>query len=377
MPPDFAALRKEFPTLEHWSHFDIARKAPLPRCVEESMASYMKDVWERAGELAFSMDETDRARETVAQLVGAPPQTLAFIKNTSEGLNIAANGIGLGSGDKVLLTDFEHAACVFPWRRLHEKGVGVDVMKARDGRLPVEAFIEHMDERTRAVAVSWVAYGNGYRTDIPALAKACHERDIVLVVDAIQAVGVLATPLSELGADVVIAGGHKGLLSHIGAGLLYCREEIIPKLEPSYSARFSYTVDDKWQEHPTLASDAHRFEYGNPNFLGIWVLKRSAEFIMSIGLQQIEDRIRELTTYLYDRAEENGFESCTPRPWEERAGIISFEIPDPTSVVEKLYERKIIANVKDNRYLRTATHFYNTEDEIDRLIEAVVSITRG
>jgi cysteine desulfurase/selenocysteine lyase len=377
MPPDFAALRKQFPTLEHWAHFDIARKAPLPLCVEASMQSYMKDVYERAGETAFSMEETDRTRETVARLVGVPAKTLAFIKNTSEGLNIAALGLGLGSVDKVLITEFEHAACVFPWRRLQTKGVEVDVVRARNGGLPVDAFMEQMDDRTRAVAVSWVAYGNGFRTDVPALAKVCRERNIVLVVDAIQAVGVLATPIAELGADVVIAGGHKGLLSHIGAGFMYCREEIIPKLEPPYAARFSFAVDDKWQEPLTLASDAHRFEYGNPNFLGIWVLKHSAEFIMSIGLPQIEQRIRELTTYLYDRAEDMGLESCTPRPWEQRAGIISFEVPDPGTVVKKLHERKFITNVKDNRYLRTATHFYNTEEEIDRLLDATMEILRG
>jgi selenocysteine lyase/cysteine desulfurase len=329
MAPDFAALRREFPTLEHWAHFDIARKAPLPRCVEESMQAYMKDVYERAGDTAFSMEETDRARETVARLVGAPPQTLAFIKNTSEGLNIAALGLGLGSGDRVLITDFEHAACVFPWRRLQAKGVEVDVVRSRDGRLPVDAFLEHMDSRTRAVAVSWVAYANGFRTDVPALARECRERDIVLVVDGIQAVGVLATPLSELGADIVIAGGHKGLLSHIGAGFMYCREEIISKLDPPYAARYSFAADDKWQEPLTLASDAHRFEYGNPNFLGIWVLKHSAEFIMSIGLPQIEARIRDLTTHLFDRAEKKGLESATPRSWDERAGIISFNVADP------------------------------------------------
>jgi len=376
MPADFAALRRQFPTLEHWAHFDIARKAPLPRCVEESMQAYMKDVHERAGDKAFSMEEIERARETVARLVGAPPETLAFIKNTSEGLNIAALGLGLGSGDKVLITELEHGACVFPWRRLQAKGVEVDVVRARNGRLPVDGFLKHMDSRTRAVAVSWVAYANGFRTDVPSLAKACHERDIVLVVDGIQAVGVLATPLTALGADVVIAGGHKGLLSHIGAGFMYCREEIIPKLDPPYAARFSFAVDDKWQEPLTLASDAHRFEYGNPNFLGIWVLKHSAEFIMSIGLAQIEARIRELTTHLYDRAEEKGLESSTPRPWNERAGIISFEIPDAAAVVEQLRERRFIANVKDNRYLRTATHFYNTEEEIDRLIEAIVDIVQ-
>jgi len=374
MPPDFAALRREFPTLEHWSHFDLARKAPLPRRVETSMQEYMQDVWENAGELAFSEEEVERARETVARLIGCPPQTLAFIKNTSEGLNIAARGIGLQAGERVLITEFEHEALVFPWRRLEKQGIDVVVVRPRDGRLTTEAFVEHMDDRTRAVAVSWVAYGNGYRTDIPALSRICRERNIRLIVDGIQAVGVLNIPLAELGADFVLAGGHKALLSHIGAGLMYCREEVIPEVDPPYAAKFSFVSNDKWQEPLTLSPDAHRFEYGNPNFLGIWVLKRSAEFIMDIGLDNIESRVRELTTYLMDQAEAKGLTSATPRPWEERAGITSFEVPDPEGLRRKLLEKRFIVNMKDGRYLRFSPHFYNTEEEIDRLLDLVIEL---
>ena len=374
MPPDFAALRNEFPTLKTWSHFDIARKAPLPRSVEQSMAAYMKDIYETGGEVAFSEKETERARKTLARLVGVSPKTLAFIKNTSEGLNIAALGIGLGPGDKVLITEFEHSACVLPYRRLAAKGIEVEVVKARDGRVRAEAIIERIDPQTRAVAVSWVAYGNGYRIDVPALTKVCRERGVFTIIDGIQAVGVLATPIAELGADFVVAGGHKALLSHIGAGILYCREDLIPKIEPAYAARFSFATDDKWQEPLVLAPDAHRFEYGNPNFLGIWVLRHSAEFIMEIGLDAIESRVKELTTHFIERAEEKGLSLATPRAWEERAGILSFEVSDPETIRQKLREQKFIVNVKDGRYLRAATHFYNTKEEIDRLIELVVEV---
>jgi cysteine desulfurase/selenocysteine lyase len=369
MAPDFAALRNEFPALEHWSHFDIARKAPLPKCVDKAMQAYMEDIHRRAGETAFSEAEVEHARETVARLVGVPPATLAFLKNTSEGLNIVANGVALDPGARVLITESEHEACVFPWRRLEKRGIEVVVVRSRDGRLPVEAFVEKMDSRTRVVAVSWVTYGIGYRTNLPALGKICRERGIRLIVDGIQGVGVLATPLADLGADVVIAGGHKGLLSHIGAGLMYCREDFISEIDPPYAAKFSFVSNDKWQKPLVLAPDAHRFEYGNPNFLGIWVLRHSAEFILEIGLAHIEERVKELTTYLLDRAEEEGLPIATPRPWEERAGIVSFLVSEPIEIQRQLREHRFIVNVKDGRYLRTATHFYNTEEEIDRLVE--------
>ena len=374
MIPDFEALRRQFPTLDNWVYLDTAAKAPLPKCAEEAMISYMADMWEQVGERAFSIQEIERARETLARLVGVSPSTVSFLKNTSEGINIVAHGLGLEAGDKVLISEFEHSACVLPWRRLEKNGVEVVVVRGSDGRIPPESFIEKMDDRTRAVGVSWVAYGNGYRFDIPAIAAACRERDIVLAVDGIQAIGVLATPLTELGADVVVAGGFKGLLSPTGTGFLYCREGFASRIEPAYVARFSFESDDKWQQPLRLATDSSRFEYGNPNYLGIWVMRHSVELILDIGLDQIERRVEDLTTYLYERVEDRGFKVVTPKPWHERAGILSFDVPEPEMVRQQLLDRRIVVNVRDGNTLRVAPHFYNTRQDIDTLVGALVEL---
>ena len=374
MLPDFGAIRRQFPTLDNWVYLDTAAKAPLPKCAEEAMISYMADMWEQVGERAFSIQEIERARETLARLVGVSPSTVSFLKNTSEGINIVAHGLGLEAGDKVLISEFEHSACVLPWRRLEKIGVEVVVVRGSDGRIPPESFIEKMDDRTRAVGVSWVAYGNGYRFDIPAIAAACRERDIVLAVDGIQAIGVLATPLTELGADVVVAGGFKGLLSPTGTGFLYCREGFASRIEPAYAARFSFESDDKWQQPLRLATDSSRFEYGNPNYLGIWVMRHSVELILDIGLEQIERRVEDLTTYLYERIEDRGFKVVTPKPWYERAGILSFDVPEPEMVRQQLLDRRIVVNVRDGNTLRVAPHFYNTRQDIDTLVGALVEL---
>jgi len=374
MLPDFGALRRQFPTLDNWVYLDTAAKAPLPKCAEEAMISYMADMWEQVGERAFSIQEIERARKTLARLVGVSPSTVSFLKNTSEGINIVAHGLGLEAGDKVLISEFEHSACVLPWRRLEKIGVEVVVVRGSDGRIPPESFIEKMDGRTRAVGVSWVAYGNGYRFDIPAIAAACRERDIVLAVDGIQAIGVLATPLTELGADVVVAGGFKGLLSPTGTGFLYCREGFASRIEPAYVARFSFESDDKWQQPLRLATDSSRFEYGNPNYLGIWVMRHSVELILDIGLDQIERRVEDLTTYLYERVEDRGFKVVTPKPWHERAGILSFDVPEPEMVRQQLLDRRIVVNVRDGNTLRIAPHFYNTRQDIDALVGALVEL---
>jgi cysteine desulfurase/selenocysteine lyase len=371
MPPDFPALRQEFPATERWTHLDVARKAPLPRCAERAMHEFMRDVHERAGETAFSMEQVEEARRVVARLVGVPEETLAFIRNTSEGLNILAQGLGLEAGDKVLLSELEHENNVYPWRRLEKQGVEVGVVRAREGRLPVEAFVEEMDPRTRVVTVSWVAYANGCRTDLPGLGRACRERGILLIVDGIQGVGVLNTPLTDLGADAVVCGGHKALLGLAGAGFMYCRQELIPKVDPPYAAKFSFTTNDRWARNLELSLDAHRFEYGSPNHLGIWVLRRSAELIMRIGLEHIEARVRALTTQLFTLAADRGIAIATPQPWQDRAGIVGLQIPDPEKTALELRARNILVSAKNGQVLRVAPHFYNTEAEVERLVEAL------
>ncbi|MFQ5799975.1 MAG: aminotransferase class V-fold PLP-dependent enzyme, partial [Bacteroidota bacterium] len=116
---------------------------------------------------------------------------------------------------------------------------------------------------------------------------------------------------------------------------------------------------------------AHRFEYGNPNFLGIWIQRHSAEYLKSIGLQKIETRIKELTTYLIDRADDMQLIVRTPRPWNARASIVSFDVgDDAAAIVAKLRDQNIIVSEKDG-HLRAGVQFYNTKDELDKFLEAI------
>lgn len=368
--PDWDAIRKQFPTLGHFTYLDTAKKAILPRHVETAITEWMADVYENAGGRAFSMEAVEEARDAAAALLGVSPRHLALIKNTSEGMNIIAQGLPFARGDNVVISEYEHENNTFPWRKLTEKGVEVRWARPdKDGRIPTEHYAQVVDERTRVVAAAWVAYGNGFRTDIAALAQLCHGKGARLVVDGMQAVGFLATPLPELGADAVVAGGHKALFSLAGAGFMYVSEDFLPEITPVYGAKFSYTSNDRMQAAPQFASDAHRFEYGNPNFLGCWVQKHSADWLRNLGLHHIEARIRELTTYLIDKAEACGVKVRTPRAWEERAAIVSFDLPgDAVQIVRDLRTRRICVSEKDG-HVRAAVHFYNNVADLDRLLE--------
>ena len=365
--PDFVALRNEFPVTRSWIYLDVANKGPLPKCAQEAIQDFLREINEFGVREAFSKTRVEEVRSSLACLLGVAPQTIAFIKNTSEGLNIAAQAVDLKAGDNVVQTDVDHPNQVYAWKRLEGRGVELRWVRSREGRLPTDTFIELMDERTRVVAVSYVAFRNGCRVDLPALSAACRERGILLVVDAIQGIGVLAAQLPTLGADIVVCGGHKGLLGLPGTGFLYCREDLIPEMEPPFLARASVVPEAVSRLEVELAPDAHRFEIGNPNYLGLWVLGRSVEFLAEVGLEHIEERVRQLTTYLMELLEQRGKKVLTPYSWEERAGIVSVELPNSKKTVELLREKKIIASARDGG-LRFSPHFYNTEEELERSV---------
>ena len=283
--PDFAALRDEFPVTRNWTYLDLANKAPLPQCAQDAIPDFLREMNELGAREAFSKRRVEEVRASLASLLGVAPGTLAFIKNTSEGMNIAAQALDLQAGDNVIQAEMDHPNQVYALKRLEERGVELKWVRNGEDYPPVEAFVEAMDERTRVVAVSYVTFGTGCRVDLPALGAACRERGVVLMTDAIQGVGILSTPLPALGADIVVCGGHKGLLGLPGTGFLYCREELIPDMTPPFFARASMMREVLDRMEVGLAPDAHRFEIGNQNYLGLWVLGRSVEFLGRWGLR--------------------------------------------------------------------------------------------
>ena len=373
--PDWAALRNEFPTLQNWVYLDVARKTIPPRCQEWAMQEYCRDAYENAGAEAWSAVNVAETRAVMAELLGAKPSEIAFTKNTTEGLTIAAHAFDLRPGDNIVLTNMEHVANIWVWRHWEAKGVELRFAQHRNGRLPLDAFLDKMDGRTRVVSTAYVTYGNGYRVNLPELGKVCRERGIRLVVDGVQAAGILATPLSELGADIVAIGGHKGLFGLTGSGLVYCREELVSELKTPFIKEPVPDGSATARAHVNSQFDymriAHRFEGGNPNFLGIRVLRRGAEFIRSIGLRHIEQRVRDLSSTCLKLLRAADLKTLTPVAWEERAQIVNVLVPNAGELMTRLRERhRIVTNVKDDA-LRLSMSFFNTEEDLDRALHAI------
>jgi selenocysteine lyase/cysteine desulfurase len=367
---DWAALRSEFPTLASWTYLDTARKAPMARCVEGAMREFTHDVYENAGATAWSARCVEETRSVMARLLGCAPESLAFTKNTTEGLNMASHCLDLKPGDNIVVTDMEHVANLWVWEHWRAKGCEIRRVQNRDGRLPVEAFLEKIDEKTRVVATAWVTYRNGYRVDLPELGRLCRAQGTRLVVDGVQGAGLLNMPVAELNADFVAMGGHKHLLGLNGTGLLYIRPELLTASGGDTIKPMSYVRSDPARSQEDQ-HDAHRFEGGNPNYLGLWAFRRSAAFIESIGIGNIEQRVRDLTDTFMHMLAKRGLRTQTPSNWNERCHIVNFPVAgDAQQVRAALREKRIVVNMKDG-YLRASVGFFNTEEDIETLLRSL------
>ncbi|MCT8266517.1 aminotransferase class V-fold PLP-dependent enzyme [Afifella sp. JA880] len=370
--PNWRKIRGLFPATEKIAYLDIARKALLPALAEEAAYEWFADIASsEAGRHSFSMDGVEATRRQVAATFGAAPETIALVKNTSEAINIVAQGFDWRDGDNLVISEAEHENNTFPWRPLAHRGIEVRIVPADpSGMVTTEALTATVDARTRILSVAWVAYGLGQRADLDALSAFCRAQDILFVVDAIQGLGVLDRRLDDFGADVVAAGGHKAQMSVTGAGLMYVAPRALNRFLPPFAAKYSFDTLDRTVADPVYAPDAHRFEYGNPNFLGLAIQRRSAEFIAAIGLHAIEERVHALTDLVIEGADRIGVKVRTPRAWDERAGIVSLDLGGVSAerIEAELAEDGIRVAAKDG-HLRAAAHFYNNEEDVARLFD--------
>jgi len=366
---DWQTVRSQFPITQDYLFFDLANKCALPRFASRAIQEYAAKQERHSGDKAEWFRTIEEARGRFAQLVNAHPTEVAILKNTSEGLNIAANGIPFKAGDNVVVNLSEHPNNIYCWLNLQRRGVEVRWAPTRHGEVTPDALAATVDGRTRTLAIALVTYAPGNRNDVKALAAFCRERRIYTVVDAVQAVGTLNVDVADLGVDMLATSGHKALFVPHGVGLFYCRRDLLDTIAPLYVARTSVVkpvaVEHDAAEYAlTLAPSAARYEIGNNNYLGITVLNESLKYLLDIGMPTIERRMLELSGYLTERLSTAGFEVLSPREAHRRSAIVCVRVAEPARVHAWLLDRKVITTCRRDS-LRLSLGIYNTEAEID------------
>jgi selenocysteine lyase/cysteine desulfurase len=373
---DWSALREEMPVTRHWAFFDHAAVAPLTGRAQLALTDWAADMAAHgvAHEPAWSR-RVEEVRALCGRLLNADPLDIAFIKNTSEGIGIVAEGYPWRPGDNVVTAEDEYPANRYPWMNLAARGVEVRAVASRGGRLLLDDLRAAIDGRTRLVSLSFVEFATGFRNDLAAVSGLCRERGVHFFVDAIQGLGVLPLDVRAPPLDFLAADGHKWLLGPEGAGILYLRRELVDLLHPVgvgwnsvVGAHDFSRIDFRLKPH------AGRWESGSLNVAGITALGASLELLLSLGIPAVAARVLELTDYLCERAAAAGLEVFSSRAPTERSGIVSLTVPgaDLRELVRRCRARGVVVNRRAGR-LRVSPHCYNTTEEIDRLLSLVIS----
>ena len=374
MAMDWKALREEFPITRNYNFMNHAAAAPLSRRAADAARKYLAHAEANAYLRGRFFKHIERVRTQAAALINANADEIAFVKNTSEGLSFVANGLTWQSGDNVVTTNVEFPANIYPWQALRPLGVEVRMVLEEDGRIPLERVIEAIDPRTRVVSISSVQFASGFRTDLATLGEYCQSKGVFLCVDAIQSLGAFPIDVAGMKIDFLSADGHKWLCAPEGAGVFYVRKEIQGYLRPTTIGWFSMKepfVFDKYQFE--FADTARRYESGSHNLPGVYALGGAMELVLEIGIDEIAKRLLALTDRMTTGLREKGYRVVSSRAPAEASGIVAFisDLHDHEQVREHLEaEHRIVIAVRNGR-LRASPYFYNTEGEIDQLVEAL------
>lgn len=368
-------IRDQFPITKKKIYLNHAGTSPLCKPVAEAMQAYLaKRIMQEESEF-----ELEDCRRLFAGLVNAQLDEIALIPNTSTGMNIAANMLQYPSGSNIVTTDLEFPSVVYPWLRSQMKSkVEIRYVRNVDGCLRQQDYEKAVDDKTVAVVVSHVEYSNGFRNNLRALAEITHEHGAVLIVDACQSAGALKIDVKSQGIDLLATSTYKWLLGPSGAGFLFVREELAAGAEPVFVGWASvnhelFKTVDLWENRELkLVDTAVRFETGTPSILSYVGAAAALKFIMEIGVENIEKRIMDLTGHLIERLRQEGFKLQTLEQPEHRSGIVNVKTENPAEKVENLQRKNIAVSARMNG-IRVSPHFYNTEEELEKLIAELKS----
>ncbi len=368
-------LDREFPVRKSLVYFNHAAVAPLPRRVAEAIAAHNENARDRgAVDWRRWYAAIEQTREKVARFLGARPGEIAFLPNTSWGLNLVAQAFAWKEGDNVVTDDMEFPSNAYPWLALEKRGIECRMARNRGGRITLDDIARKVDERTRILAVSWVAFHNGWVYPIEEISKFCRERGILFVLDAIQGLGALPLDAGKAGVDVLAADSHKWLLGPEGCAVFYVSESARDRVPPLFAGWWNIKHERGYLDYSLDFYDgARRYEPGTLPTANIAGLSAAIDLLSQVGPETIRARILGVCESLKRGLTERCWTISSPEPL--RSGILSAARPDTDSrdLARRLEERGVITAPREGS-VRFSPHFCNDPGEVSRILQVLDEI---
>lgn len=365
--PEWSDIRKQFPVTERSVYLNTAAAGPLAVSTQQAASEYYQ-LMMNDGDVHWDdwLARREAIRAQVASFINAEPDEIGFTTNTSSGMNLIVDA--LEHHGEVISNDLEFPVTIIPW--MHRR-IPVHIVKSVDGVVTTDALRRARDIRSGVISISYVQYSNGLRINLQELGE--NKGEHALVVNASQAAGAFEIDVKRMKIDALCSTGHKWMLSGYGSGFVYISRELQAQSKPSMIGWLS--VQDPYGDRNNEVHLRHdvsaRAELGCPHFPGIFALGASVEMMQSIGLKSIEERALELNRYLTNRLIETGWKVLSPLTEESyRSAETLVGAENPSEVVSALAAKKILVTEKPQGF-RVATDFFNNEDDVEKLIEAL------
>lgn len=368
-------LNELFPVIDRHIWLNHAAISAWPKPVIEALSAFVEENSSLgASQYDQWMETEDSLRVSIKRLLNADSvDDITLLRNTSEGLNIIAQGIQWTEGDEIVVFHNEFPSNLLPWLWLRNQGVEVREVHCRTPEA-TESLISALSNQTKLVAVSSVQFDTGIRIDLKRLGEACQQHGALLCVDAIQHLGALPLDVSKLAVDFVVCGSHKWLMAPEGLGLMWSKPSVRSQLTVAlpgwrmYEDPFDFNRTD-WQP----PRSGKRFETGTINMFGVHGLLASIDLLNSLNPDETGLALLARTQHIIDRLNHfSQVQLITPKPQDQHAGIVAFSIEDVDlkSVVEKLHSQEIYV-AKRGDALRLSPHFYTPIAQIDHALNCL------
>lgn len=370
-------VRNFFPYINNGIiYFNHASTGPFSTLVVNRLVELAREKSEsKIDNYGSFLKVVEETKELLAEMINCNVDRTAFVDNTSNGLNILAQSVDWKKGDRILLNDVEFPANVYPFLNLKRLGVEVDFVKSENGIVTAEQIIESVKPETRMISISFVQFLSGYKVDLEKIGNYCRANNIIFCVDGIQGIGALQIDVTKCKIDFLSCGTQKWLLGMQGLAFIYVNEEFQKKMIPSNVGWLS--VQNAWNlldYKMDLKTSANVFQGGTLNAFGIYAFNTSLNLFKEVGFQNIQLKVISNTKYFIKKLKSINITPVLANCDEENlAGIVTIKTENPEIIFKELEQKKIICSVRED-LIRFSPHFYNTEKDIDIVVDVLQKI---
>ena len=387
---DVQKLRDEIPVLRNLTYMNTGWSGPPPRAAAEAMQARVALEAEQGpttpGVYESGREVQEEARRAAARLLGADVDETLVTRNTTEGLNIVLSGIDWKEGDEIITCNLEHGSVLSPsWHIAHRYGgsvrvVDLDPHDSYDAI--VSKFSAAVTDRTRLIFVSHIEYSTGLRMPAAQLCQLAHDNGAEIMLDGAQTGGHIELDMHRDGFDYYSIPGQKWVLGYEGVGALYIRRDLIDSVHPAHTGGRAVIQDGEPGSPGSYrlnTSSMDKFLGGSGSVPLQTAFVEAAKFIESVGVPEIEARNVSLAArFKAQLAEISAVNVLSPMGDTQSAGLVSFAVAgqSPDAVVARLWQdhRIVVRQVHYPEVIRASLHFFNTEEEVDRLAQAVAEL---